>query len=85
MICWRTVLDTRASGWTILVRLPVGLVVFFPRAFKSSFFLTSGGPGVSHASEYPVRELMGRFVGTIETASGALIILGPFTGWPRYR
>jgi hypothetical protein len=71
MISWRTVLDTRASGWTILVRLPVGLVVFFLRAIKSS----SGTPGVSHASEYPVWELMGPFVGTIDTA----------TGWPRYR
>jgi len=32
---WFYVLCTRASGWSILVRLLVGLVVFLPKGFKN--------------------------------------------------
>jgi putative oxidoreductase len=39
MIRWRTILfGTRAPGWSILVRLMVGLVVFFPEGIQKLAF-----------------------------------------------
>ena len=31
---WMAMLQTRASGWTILIRALVGLVVFFPEGIQ---------------------------------------------------
>jgi uncharacterized membrane protein YphA (DoxX/SURF4 family) len=70
---------TKSSGWTILVRLPVGLVVFFPEGLQKLIF-----PGIRGAGRFanigiPYPELMGPFVGVAEIICGALIILGLFT------
>ncbi len=35
---WVDPLQTRAEGWTILVRLMVGLVVFFPEGIQKLVF-----------------------------------------------
>lgn len=43
---WAALMRTRAEGWTILVRLMVGLVVFFPEGIQKLLFseiLASGG------------------------------------------
>ena len=79
MISWRAVLNTRASGWTILVRLLVGLIVFFPEGIQKLVFPDILGDGRFARIGIPYPELMGPFVGTVETISGALIILGLLT------
>ena len=77
---WRSIIfATRAPGWSILVRLIVGLVVFFPEGIQKLVF-----PGILGAGRFanigiPYPEAMGPFVGAVETACGALIILGLLT------
>jgi putative oxidoreductase len=76
---WRRVFETRAPGWSILVRLIVGLVVFFPEGLQKLIF-----PGILGAGRFanigiPSPEIVGPFVGVIETICGALIILGLLT------
>ena len=79
MIGWRTVLETRSSGWTILIRLLVGLVVFFPEGIQKLAFPDILGAGRFAHIGIPYPELMGPFVGVVETLCGALIILGLLT------
>jgi putative oxidoreductase len=77
---WSTVvLATRAAGWSILVRLIVGLVVFFPEGIQKLTFPAILGAGRFANIGIPLPELMGPFVGVVETICGTLIILGLFT------
>lgn len=77
---WRTtLLSTRAPGWSILVRLLVGLVVFFPEGIQKLAFPDILGAGRFATIGIPYPEIMGPFVGVVETVCGALIILGLFT------
>ena len=76
---WRNVFATSASGWTILVRLVVGLVVFFPEGIQKLIFPQILGAGRFAAIGIPFPDVMGPFVGVVETICGALIILGLFT------
>ena len=70
---------TNAPGWSILVRLLVGLVVFFPEGIQKLMFpdILGAGRFARIGISYP--ELMGPFVGVVETVCGALIILGLLT------
>ncbi len=79
MIGWRAIMKTSAPGWTILVRLLVGLVVFFPEGIQKLVFpdLLGAGRFVNIGIPYP--EMMGPFVGIVEIVCGALIIIGLFT------
>ncbi len=77
---WRTAhFGTRAPGWSILVRLLVGLVVFFPEGIQKLAFPDILGAGRFANIGIPYPNLMGPFVGVVETLCGALIILGLFT------
>ena len=77
---WRTiVLASRAPGWSILIRLIVGLVVFFPEGIQKLAFPEILGAGRFANIGIPFPEVLGPFVGTVETICGALIILGLFT------
>jgi putative oxidoreductase len=77
---WYTiVLATRAPGWSILVRLFVGLVVFLPEGIQKLAFPDILGAGRFANIGIPYPEVMGPFVGTVETICGALIIIGLFT------
>jgi uncharacterized membrane protein YphA (DoxX/SURF4 family) len=77
---WRTILlGSRATGWSILVRLLVGLVVFFPEGIQKLVFPDILGAGRFATIGIPYPNLMGPFVGGIETICGALIVLGLFT------
>jgi putative oxidoreductase len=77
---WRkTLLATQASGWSILVRLLVGLVVFFPEGIQKLAFPQILGAGRFANIGIPYPEIMGPFVGVVETICGALIILGLLT------
>jgi putative oxidoreductase len=77
---WQSwLLATRAPGWTILVRLLVGLVVFFPEGIQKLIFPEILGAGRFTTIGIPHPDLMGPFVGMVEIVCGALIILGLFT------
>jgi len=77
---WRNlVLATRAPGWSILVRLLVGLVVFFPEGIQKLAFPEILGAGRFASIGIPCPGAMGPFVGVVEIICGALIIVGLFT------
>jgi putative oxidoreductase len=77
---WRhCLLDTRPSGWSILIRLLVGLVVFFPEGIQKLVFADVLGAGRFVRIGIPYPDIMGPFVGVVEITCGALVILGLFT------
>ena len=79
-IDWRAMLlGTRAPGWSILVRLLVGLVVFLPEGIQKLAFPDILGAGRFANIGIPYPELMGPFVGIVEIVCGTLIILGLLT------
>ncbi len=77
---WRnTLLGTAAPGWSILVRLLVGLIVFFPEGIQKLIFPAILGAGRFANIGIPYPDVLGPFVGIVETVCGALIILGLLT------
>lgn len=77
---WRAWLfDTRASGWSILVRLLVGLVVFLPEGIQKLAFAQILGAGRFAHIGIPYPDVVGPFVGVVEIVCGTLIILGFLT------
>ena len=73
---WVDLLQTSAMGWTILVRLMVGLVVFVPEGIQKLVFPEILGAGRFANIGIPYPELMGPFAGVVEVTCGLLIILG---------
>lgn len=78
-MAWAALLRTRAEGWTILVRLMVGLVVFLPEGIQKLVFPEILGAGRFANIGLPYPQVMGPFVGTVEIVCGTLIILGLLT------
>jgi uncharacterized membrane protein YphA (DoxX/SURF4 family) len=76
---WTDLFHTEAPGWSILVRLLVGLVVFLPEGLQKLIFPDVLGAGRFARIGIPLPDVMGPFVGVVETVCGALIILGLFT------
>jgi putative oxidoreductase len=76
---WADVMRTNASGWTILIRLLVGLVVFLPEGLQKLIFPDVLGAGRFARIGIPFPDLMGPFVGVVELVCGTLIIIGLFT------
>lgn len=76
MTWWHALLRTRETGWVILVRLLVGLVVFFPEGLQKLLFPAVLGAGRFAKIGIPYPDLIGPFVGVVETLCGLLIILG---------
>ncbi len=74
-----TILRTRDERSVILIRLLVGLVVFFPEGLQKLLFPALLGSGRFAAIGIPWPQLLGPFVGVVETLCGALIILGLLT------
>jgi putative oxidoreductase len=72
-------LQTSAPGWSILVRLIVGLVVFFPEGIQKLVFPDILGAGRFTHIGIPYPDFTGPFVGVVETICGALIIVGLLT------
>jgi len=72
-------LRTSESGWTILVRLLVGLIVFLPEGIQKLAYPELLGAGRFAKIGIPFPDVMGPFVGAVETICGALIILGLLT------
>jgi putative oxidoreductase len=72
-------LRTDARGWSVLVRLIVGLVVFFPEGIQKLVFPDILGAGRFTHIGIPYPDFAGPLVGVVETICGALIILGLLT------
>jgi putative oxidoreductase len=72
-------LGTRAPGWSILVRLLVGLVVFLPEGIQKLVLPDVLGAGRFANIGIPYPDLMGPFVGIVEILCGVLVSLGLFT------
>ncbi|HLX16373.1 MAG TPA: DoxX family protein [Bradyrhizobium sp.] len=70
---------TAESGWTILVRLLVGLVAFLPEGIQKLIHADALGAGRFAKIGIPFPDIMGPFVGVVEIVCGSLIILGLFT------
>ena len=76
---WADVMRTNASGWTILIRLLVGLAVFFPEGLQKLIFPDVLGAGRFARIGIPFPGFVGPFVGVVELICGALIVIGLFT------
>ena len=76
---WHDLLRTRASGWVILIRLMVGLAVFFPEGIQKLIFPEILGAGRFTRIGIPLADVMGPFVGVVEIVCGALIMVGLLT------
>ena len=71
--------DTEASASALLIRLLVGLVVFFPEGLQKLMFPAILGAGRFAKIGIPWPDVLGPFVGVVETTCGLLIILGLLT------
>lgn len=71
--------DLTASAWTILIRLQVGLIVFFPEGIQKLIHPDILGAGRFTRIGIPYPDLMGPFVGVVETVCGLLVIVGLLT------
>ena len=70
-IDWRAkLLGTSAPPWSILVRLLVGLIVFVPEGIQKLTFPEILGAGRFANIGIPYSDLMGPFVGIVETVCG---------------
>jgi uncharacterized membrane protein YphA (DoxX/SURF4 family) len=73
------VFATTASGWTIIVRLLVGLIVFFPEGIQKLIYPAILGAGRFAHIGIPYSAVMGPFVGIVEMLCGALVVIGLLT------
>jgi uncharacterized membrane protein YphA (DoxX/SURF4 family) len=73
------ILTTRNDRSVMLIRLMVGLAVFFPEGLQKLLFPALLGAGRFATIGIPWPQLLGPFVGIVETACGALIIVGLLT------
>ena len=73
------ILQTRDDWSTLLIRLAVGLIVFFPEGLQKLLFPAILGAGRFAAIGIPWPEVLGPFVGVVEIVCGAAIILGLLT------
>ena len=70
---------TAAPASSILIRLLVGLVVFFPEGIQKLLFPDILGAGRFANIGIPYPELVGPFVGAVEIVCGVLVIIGLLT------
>src|SRR3546814_15180379 len=71
--------STDDDRWRILVRLAVGLVVFFPEGIQKLAFADLLGAGRFARIGIPWPDAMGPFVGCVDIICGELVHLGLFT------
>lgn len=72
---WHRVLSTTAPRSAILIRLMVG-GVFLSEGIQKFLFPAELGTGRFERIGIPMPELMGPFVGVVETVCGGLILIG---------
>jgi len=73
------ILQTRDDVSLVLIRLSVGLVVFFPEGLQKLLFPAILGAGRFAAIGIPWPDVLAPFVGVVEIVCGAAIILGLLT------
>ena len=73
--------STDESPATVLIRLAVGLAVFFPEGLQKLLFPEILGAGRFAGIGIPWPGFFGPFVGVVEAVCGLLIILGLATRW----
>jgi putative oxidoreductase len=73
------ILETSGERPIILIRLLVGLVVFFPEGIQKLVFPALLGAGRFQAIGIPWPDVLGPFVGITEIVCGALLIVGLLT------
>jgi uncharacterized membrane protein YphA (DoxX/SURF4 family) len=73
------VLETREGGWTLLVRLQLGLLVFLPEGIQKLAFPAIMGAGRFARFGIPWPGFFGPFVGVVEIVCGVLLIAGLLT------
>lgn len=73
------ILQTRDDVSLVLIRLSVGLIVFFPEGLQKLLFPAVLGAGRFASIGIPWPEVLGPFVGVVETVCGAAIVLGLLT------
>jgi len=73
------VIATRDEPSVALIRLLVGLVVFFPEGLQKLLFPQLLGAGRFASIGIPWPQVLGPFVGMVEIACGLLIIIGLLT------
>ena len=69
----------RMRPGNVLIRLQIGLIVFLPEGIQKLIFPDILGAGRFARIGIPFPDLMGPFVGVVETVCGLLIILGLVT------
>jgi len=74
-----SMLATRDDRPVILIRLLVGLAVFFPEGLQKLLFADLLGAGRFAAIGIPWPQVLGPFVGVVEIVCGALLVLGLLT------
>jgi len=74
----RRLMTTTAPASVTLIRIAVG-VVFLAEGIQKFLFPNELAAGRFIKIGIPAPEVMGPFVGTVETVCGSLIILGPLT------
>jgi putative oxidoreductase len=74
----RRIIDSEAPSATVLIRLAVGLV-FASEGIQKFLYPDALGAGRFAKIGIPAPELMGPFVGTVETVCGLLVLAGLFT------
>jgi putative oxidoreductase len=67
-----------ATKWTILIRVGVG-IVFASEGIQKLLFPAALGSGRFAKIGIPAPDLVGPFVGTVETICGVLVLAGAFT------
>jgi uncharacterized membrane protein YphA (DoxX/SURF4 family) len=78
MSLFRKIIDTNAPSAVILIRLMVG-AVFLTEGIQKFLFPDEVGAGRFAKIGIPSPDVMGPFVGVVETVCGALILLGLLT------
>lgn len=78
MQAYRRIVETNAPAAVILIRLMVG-GVFLTEGIQKFLFPAEVGAGRFARIGIPSPDVMGPFVGVVETLFGALILLGLFT------
>ncbi len=73
------ILQTRDDVSLVLIRLSVGLIVFFPEGLQKLLFPAVLGAGRFAGIGIPWPEVLGPFVGVVEIVCGAAIIVGLLT------
>jgi putative oxidoreductase len=67
---------TTALGWTTLVRLLVGLIVFLPEGIQKLIYPVILGAGRFARVGIPYPDVRRPFVSIVETLCGGLVVIG---------